>query len=41
MFQAAVEFLSQLNPVLAAFIATTFTWFMTALGASIVFFSKT
>lgn len=40
MFQAAVEFLSQLNPVLAAFIATTFTWFMTALGASIVFFFK-
>jgi ZIP family zinc transporter len=30
-----------LNPVLQAFIATLFTWFLTALGAGLVFFFKT
>ena len=30
-----------LNPVLQAFIATLFTWFVTALGAGLVFFFKT
>ncbi len=29
------------NPVWQAFLATTFTWFMTALGAAMVFFFKT
>jgi zinc transporter, ZIP family len=32
---------AQLNPVLQAFIATMFTWFVTAVGASMVFFFKT
>ncbi|MBS3991359.1 MAG: ZIP family metal transporter [Erysipelothrix sp.] len=31
---------AQLNPVLQAFIATMFTWFVTAVGASMVFFFK-
>ncbi len=31
---------SQLNPVLQAFIATMFTWMVTALGAAMVFFFK-
>lgn len=30
-----------LSPVMKALIATLFTWFMTALGASLVFFTKT
>ena len=29
------------NPVWQAFLATGFTWFMTALGAAMVFFFKT
>lgn len=32
--------LSTISPILLAFIATMFTWFVTALGASIVFFFK-
>jgi zinc transporter, ZIP family len=40
MFQAIVDFFSQIHPVWAALIATIFTWFMTAMGASIVFFFK-
>jgi ZIP family zinc transporter len=35
-----VESFSALNPVLQAFIATLFTWSVTALGASLVFFFK-
>lgn len=35
-----VEFLKQYDPVYQALIATIFTWFMTALGASGVFFFK-
>ena len=31
----------EINPVLLAFIATMFTWFVTAAGASMVFFFKT
>jgi len=34
------EFFQALNPVLQAFIATTFTWAMTALGAAAVFVFK-
>ena len=34
------ESLLQYNPALLAFIATLFTWLMTALGASMVFFFK-
>ncbi len=33
-------FLSDIGPVYSALLATTFTWFLTALGASIVFFFK-
>ncbi len=32
---------AQLSPIMQAFIATLFTWFLTALGASLVFFFKT
>lgn len=35
-----IEYFSELDPVLAAFYATTFTWFLTAMGASLVFFFK-
>jgi ZIP family zinc transporter len=36
-----INFFEGLNPVTQAFIATLFTWFLTALGAGIVFFFKT
>ncbi len=36
-----IDFFERLDPVTAALIATTFTWFITALGASLVFFFKT
>ncbi|HZI52496.1 MAG TPA: ZIP family metal transporter [Chitinophagaceae bacterium] len=35
------HFFEGMGPVKAALIATTFTWFVTALGASLVFFFKT
>lgn len=35
-----VDFFYELNPVIQALIATIFTWFVTLLGASIVFFFK-
>jgi len=35
-----IDFFINLNPVLQAFIATLFTWFVTLLGATIVFFFK-
>lgn len=35
-----VEWFTELNHVSQAFIATLFTWFITALGASLVFFFK-
>ena len=35
-----IEAFSGLNPILQAFIATLFTWFLTALGAGMVFFFK-
>lgn len=34
------HFFSSIGPIWAAFIATTFTWLVTALGASLVFFFK-
>ena len=34
-------FMEDLNPITGAVLATTFTWLLTALGASIVFFFKT
>jgi len=36
-----ISYLSSIDPVLAAFYATLFTWGVTALGASLVFFFKT
>lgn len=41
MFESIVTYLSSINPVLAALYATLFTWFLTALGASVVLFFKT
>lgn len=35
-----MEWLSNLNPILQALVGTTFTWGMTALGATVVFFGK-
>ena len=36
-----IDFFLGLSPVLQAFIATLFTWFMTALGSGLVFFFRT
>ncbi len=35
-----MEYFSKLHPVFQAFLATMFTWFMTAFGAGMVFFFK-
>ena len=35
-----LEYFANLNPIYQALIATTFTWFVTALGAFIVYFLK-
>jgi len=35
-----IEILSNLNPILQALLATIFTWFVTTLGASTVFFTR-
>jgi zinc transporter, ZIP family len=40
MFQNIVSYLESIDPVLAAFYATMFTWGVTAAGASFVFFFK-
>lgn len=36
-----IKYFSEIDPVLAAFYATTFTWLVTASGAALVFFMKT
>lgn len=41
MFESIVEYFESIDPVVAALYATLFTWAVTALGASIVFFFKT
>ena len=41
MLQEIFSFFEQISPVLGALYATLFTWGMTALGASFVFFFKT
>lgn len=41
MFDTIIDYIESINPVLAALYATLFTWFLTALGASFVFFFKT
>lgn len=38
---AIVEYFSSIDPVVAALLATLFTWLLTAAGASLVFFFKT
>ncbi|QLE00915.1 ZIP family metal transporter [Galbibacter sp. BG1] len=40
MFNDIVNYLKEIDPTLAAFYATLFTWGLTALGASLVFFFK-
>jgi zinc transporter, ZIP family len=41
MYTEIVNYLAALNPILAALLATTFTWLITASGAAMVFFFKT
>jgi len=36
-----MRFFLELNPILQALLATLFTWFVTALGAAMVFFTRT
>ena len=40
MFDILVAYLSQQSPLKAAFLATSFTWLVTAAGASLVFFFR-
>jgi zinc transporter, ZIP family len=41
MWQNILDFFGGINPVLAGFLATVFTWLLTMAGASFVFFFKT
>ncbi|WP_353087976.1 ZIP family metal transporter [Flavobacterium sp.] len=41
MLDSVLHFFEQIDPVVAALLATLFTWGLTALGASFVFFFKT
>lgn len=38
--ESIIEYFKEIDPVLAALYATCFTWFLTAAGASLVFFFK-
>ncbi|MFZ9871173.1 MAG: ZIP family metal transporter [Candidatus Kapaibacteriota bacterium] len=38
--QAVIDFFTSINPIVAALLATTFTWLVTAAGASLVFLFK-
>ncbi|SMC52205.1 ZIP family metal transporter [Moheibacter sediminis] len=40
MFQSLIDYFESISPILAALYATLFTWGLTALGASFVFFFK-
>jgi len=40
MFDSVIHFFESIDPILAALLATTFTWGLTAFGASFVFFFK-
>ena len=40
MYDSIIEYFSSIDPILAAFYATMFTWFLTAFGASFVFLFK-
>lgn len=39
-YDSLIQYLGSIDPVLAAFYATTFCWILTAAGASLVFFFK-
>lgn len=41
MLEKTIDYLGKIDPILASLYATIFTWFVTALGASVVFFFKT
>ena len=41
MMNSIIDYFESIDPVLAAFYATVFTWFLTATGAGLVFFFKT
>lgn len=41
MYNDLIKYLEGIDPILAAFYATMFTWLITAAGASLVFFFKT
>lgn len=41
MYDDLLKYLESIDPILAAFYATMFTWLVTAAGASLVFFFKT
>ncbi|MEY4701487.1 MAG: hypothetical protein RL326_1674, partial [Pseudomonadota bacterium] len=38
--QSVITFFEGLNPIVGALLATLFTWFLTALGAGLVFLFK-
>ena len=40
MLDTIIHYFESINPVLAAFYASLFTWVLTALGASLVFLFK-
>ncbi|GAB2777631.1 ZIP family metal transporter [Rhabdobacter roseus] len=40
MFESIIDYLESIHPVQAALYATLFTWFLTALGSSLVFLFK-
>lgn len=40
MYQSILDYFGSIDPILAAFYATLFTWFLTAVGASFVFLFK-
>ena len=40
MFESVLDYFESIDPILAALYATLFTWFLTAFGASLVFFFK-
>lgn len=40
MFEDIIQYFESIDPILAAFLATVFTWGLTAFGASFVFFFK-
>lgn len=41
MKESMFEYISSIDPIVAALMATTFTWLLTAAGAGLVFFFKT